>query len=309
MARLIFMGTPRFAAPILESLIENYEVVGVVTQPDRAAGRGRKMTAPPVKKVALAHGLSVLQPASLRRSEAVAELVDRAPDVIVVAAYGQILPRQVLDIPPHGCLNVHASLLPRHRGAAPTAAAILAGGEVTGVTIMLMEEGLDTGPILAQAECQITSQDTTESLSAKLAVLGAELLGRILPRWLRGEIEPHPQDESQATYSPMISKEKGLLDWSRPALELWRQVRAYHPWPGMYTYWKGKRLKVLGARPLLTWKSSEEPGQVLSLPEGLAVITGKGALLLEEVQLAGKRRMSGAEFARGQKGLVGARLG
>ncbi len=309
MTRLIFMGTPDFARPVLEELIAPYQIVAVVTQPDRPAGRGRKTTIPPVKAVALAHDLPVLQPVTLRQPQVVAQLAALAPQVIVVAAYGQILPRQVLTIPPQGCLNVHASLLPRHRGAAPVAAAILAGDEVTGVTIMLMEEGLDTGPILAQAECHIAPQDTTESLSGELALLGAALLSETLPGWLRGEIKPQPQDESQATHSPLISKQDGLLDWTQPALKLWRQVRAYHPWPGAYTYCRGKRLKILRASPLPDWAGQEKPGAVLSLPEGLAVAAAEGALLLEEVQLAGKRCMAGPAFACGQKDLIGSCLG
>ncbi|MGQ9627237.1 MAG: methionyl-tRNA formyltransferase [Anaerolineae bacterium] len=307
MAKVIFMGTPDFAVPVLEKIIEEHEVLAVVTQPDRPAGRGGRLRPPPVKEFASLHGLPLLQPPALR-GEVVKELASLAPEVILVAAYGQILPRSVLGIPPHGCLNVHASLLPRHRGAAPIAAAILAGDEATGITIMLMDEGLDTGPIVSQAECPISPQDTGGSLATKLSHLGAELLSQTLPRWLRGEIEPRPQDESQATYCPMIRKEDGLLDWSRPAVELWRRVRAFHPHPGTYTYWEGKRLKILRTGPLSERRGSEEPGRVLSLPEGLAVATGEGTLLLEEVQPEGKRPMSGVEFARGRRGFIGSRL-
>ncbi len=309
MDRLLFMGTPDFAVPILEKLIKRYEIAGVVTQPDRRAGRGRKVEAPPVKAVALAHGLRVLQPPSLRQPEVVAELRTLAPEAIVVAAYGQILPPEVLGIPPKGCLNVHASLLPKYRGAAPVAAAILAGEEETGVTIMLMDEGMDTGPILSQATCPISPQDTRESLSARLAQLGADLLMDTLPRWLAGEIEPRPQDHSQATYSRIITKEDGLIDWSQSAVEIWRQCRAYYPWPSAYTYWRGKLLKVLSAEPLPSRSGKEEPGQVIALNEGLAVATGEGALLLREVQLAGKRAMTAEDFARGQRDFVGSVLG
>ena len=309
MEKLIFMGTPDFAVPVLKALIGRYEIVGVVTQPDRRAKRGRKLEASPVKVAALAHDLPVLQPPSLRRPDAVAELRALAPEVIVVAAFGQILPAEVLAIPPKGCLNVHASLLPRCRGAAPVAAAILAGEEETGVTIMLMDEGLDTGPVLSQATCSISPQDTRESLRAKLAQLGADLMMDTLPRWLAGAIEPQPQDHDQATYCGIIAKEDGLIDWSQSAVEICRSCRAYCSWPGIYTYWRGKLLKVLSAESLPRWSGEEEPGRVMALDEGLAVATGEGALLLDEVQLAGKKALSAEVFARGQRDFVGSVLG
>ncbi len=314
MERLIFMGTPDFAVPVLKALIGRYEIVGVVTQPDRRAKRGRKLEVSPVKTLALAHDLPVLQPPSLRRPDVVAELTALAPDVIVVAAYGHILRAEVLSIPPRGCINVHASLLPRYRGAAPVAAAILAGEEETGVTIMLMDEGMDTGPILSQVTCPISPQDTRESLSARLAQLGADLMIATLPRWLAAEdmaneIEPQPQDHSQATCSRIIAKQDGLIDWSQPAVEIWRRCRAYCSWPGIYTCWRGKLLKVLSAEVLPLWSGEEEPGRVMALDEGLAVATGEGALLLGEVQLAGKKALSAEAFARGQRDFVGSLLG
>ena len=309
MEKLIFMGTPDFAVPVLKALIGRYEIVGVVTQPDRRAKRGRKLEASPVKVAALAHDLPVLQPPSLRRPDVVAELRALAPEVIVVAAFGQILPAEVLAIPPKGCLNVHASLLPRCRGAAPVAAAILAGEEETGVTIMLMDEGLDTGPVLSQATCSISPQDTRESLRTRLAQLGADLLMDTLPRWLAGAIEPQPQDHDQATYCGIIAKEDGLIDWSQSAVEICRSCRAYCSWPGIYTYWRGKLLKVLSAGSLPQWSGEEEPGRVMALDEGLAVATGEGALLLGEVQLAGKKALSAEVFARGQRDFVGSVLG
>jgi methionyl-tRNA formyltransferase len=309
MERLIFMGTPDFAVPVLKALIERYEIVGVVTQPDRQVGRGRKVEASPVKVVALAYDLPVLQPPRLRQPDVVAELGALAPEVIIVAAYGHILRAEVLGIPPKGCLNIHASLLPKYRGAAPIAAAILAGEEETGVTIMLMDEGMDTGPTLSQATCPIFPQDTGESLSARLAQLGANLLMDTLPRWLAGEIEPRPQDYSQATYSRIIAKEDGLIDWSQSAIEIWRRSRAYHPWPSTYTYWRGKLLKVIRVEALPHWSGEGEPGQVMALDEGLAVATGEGALLLSEVQLAGKRALNIEDFARGHRDFVGSVLG
>jgi methionyl-tRNA formyltransferase len=307
--RVVFMGTPEFAVPVLEALVGQYQIVAVVTQPDQATGRGRRVEPSPIKKTALAHDLPLLQPPSLRRPEATAELKELAPDVIVVAAFGQILPTEVLAIPPHGCLNVHASLLPRYRGAAPIAAAILAGEEQTGITLMLMDEEMDTGPILAQAECKIEPQDTTGSLSVKLAHLGVDLLVETLPCWLDGRIAPQPQDDSLATYCQMITKKDGLLDWSLPATALWLRVRAYHPWPGTYTYWRGKLLKILRARPVTIGPSSEEPGRVISVDDGVAVVTGTHALLLEEIQLAGKKALAAQEFIRGQRGFIDSVLG
>jgi methionyl-tRNA formyltransferase len=309
MTRVAFMGTPSFAVPTLERLIQRYEVVGILTQPDRPAGRGRRMVASPVKEVALAHGLPVLQPKTLRRPEMVEQLRALEAEIIVVAAYGLILPPTVLDIPPHGCLNVHASLLPAYRGAAPIPAAILAGEAETGVTIMLMDEGMDTGPILAQARIAIQPEDTAQSLGEKLAHLGANLLMETLTRWLRGEIEPQSQEEGQATYSQLIRKEDGLVDWSLPTTEIERRVRAYTPWPSVYTFWQGKLLKILRARPLVAWSGRAKPGEVIELPQGIAVATGKGALLLKEVQLAGRRAMGAEEFARGQRDFTGSMLG
>lgn len=310
MARIVFMGTPEFAVPTLLALDEHHQVVGVVTQPDRRAGRGQKMMASPVKEAALERGLPLFQPETLRTPEAVARLADWRPDLIVVAAFGQILRPPVLRLPSHGCLNVHASLLPRHRGAAPISAAILAGDPATGVTIMRMDEGMDTGPILAQAECPIAAGDTTASLTAKLAELGSQLLIETLPAWLAGEIEARPQDDAQATYCRPLSKQDGRLDWARSAAHLDRQVRACDPWPGAYTTWEGKRLKVLRARPVAGWQGEGKPGTVVELEAGgLAVVAGRGALQLLEVQLAGKKPMAAGPFARGQRYLVGGSLG
>ncbi len=309
MARVVFMGTPEFAVPTLQVLISGQEVVGVVTQPDRPAGRGQKLAPSPVKEAALAHGLPVLQPRSLRAPEAVAELAALQPDVIVVAAFGQILRADVLSLAPHGCLNVHASLLPRWRGAAPIPAAILAGDDVTGITVMQMDEGLDTGPILAQAETSIRPDDTTESLTVHLAELGAELLAETLPGWLAGAVDPRPQDDARATHCATLRKEDGRIDWRTPAGVIDRQVRAFHPWPGAYTFWEGTRLRVLRATPLPEVPGGAAPGQVLSLDAGLLVAAGAGTVRLDQVQPAGKRPMSGEAFGRGQRGLVGGRLG
>ncbi len=309
MERVIFMGTPEFAVPSLRVLHDAYRVVLVVTQPDRQAGRGRALVPPPVKVVAQELGLPVYQPHTLRTPEALAQLQEATPHVIVVAAYGQILRPNVLALPAHGCVNVHASLLPRHRGAAPIAAAILAGDEVTGITIMLMDAGMDTGPILAQAEEPIGPEDTTATLTVRLAERGARLLGETLPRWLGGEIHPQPQDEMQATKAPLIKKEDGLIDWGEPALAIWRRVRAYNPWPGAHTYWQGRRLRIVGAEPLPNWQGCEPPGTVLPTQQGAAVVTGQGALLLRDLQLEGRSCTDCLSFVCGQQTFVGSRLG
>jgi len=308
--RVIFMGTPAFAVPALQRLIDmpDAEVVAVVTQPDRPVGRGRRVQISPVKELALEHGLPVLQPPSLRVPEAVAELTVYRPDVVVVAAFGQILRPAVLDLPPLGCLNVHASLLPRWRGAAPIAAALLAGDAETGVTIMRLDAGMDTGPILAQAAVPIRDEDTAIELGGRLAEQGADLLAKLLPRWARGEIQARPQPAEGVTYAPQVRKEDGRADWTLPAVALWRRWRAYQPWPGLYTDCQGRNLKLVRVRPLSTWREDAPPGQVISAREGIAVVTGEGALVLEEVQLAGKRAMSTADFCCGQRDFVGSLL-
>jgi methionyl-tRNA formyltransferase len=318
-ACVVFMGTPEFALPILKVLIEDYSVVGVVTQPDRPAGRGRQVQPSPVHTLAAQHGLPVLLPTSLRGQAARDALRAWEPDVIVVAAFGQILPEAVLNIPPAGCLNVHASLLPRWRGAAPVAAAILAGDETTGVTVMKMDAGLDTGPIIRQAPLSIAPDDTRQSLTARLSQLGAGLLRAALPEWLAGKLAPQPQAGEGVTYAPQLSKAEGRINWQADAAAIARRVRAYYPWPGAFTSWQGNLLKILRAVP-----SSDDrlqlvhlddraavgllPGTLVALPEGPAVITGQGLLLLLEVQPAGKRPMAAVDFARGARGWIGNRL-
>ena len=304
------MGTPEFAVPALTSLVKSeHEVVAVYTQPDEPSGRGRKLIPPPVKNKALSFGLNVLQPASLRMNDEVERLKEFRPGVIVVAAYAQMLPQRVLDVPAHGCLNIHPSLLPRHRGASPVAAAILAGDEVTGVSIMLMDRGMDTGPVLAQRPVRMMDWDTTGSLTVKLADLGAQLLTDVLPHWLEGEVEPQNQDNSEATYSKLIKKEDGWIDWSRPAVQLWRQARAYHPWPGCYTTWQSRLLKIIECVPL---SGSGERGTVISLDTDqvppVGVVTGNGVLGLLKLQLEGKRVVMAEEFLRGHRGFTGSVL-
>ncbi len=306
------MGTPRFAVPTLNALADAHHVVGVFTQPDRPAGRGRGLRESPVKQAALEHDVPLFQPRSLRTPEALARLTDWRPDVIVVAAFGQILSQEVLDLLLHGCLNVHASLLPRWRGAAPVAAAILNGDEVTGVTVMKMDAGLDTGPILTQREEPIRAHDTRATLTERLSHVGAELLVETLPAYMAGELEPRPQADKEATFADRLRKEDGELDWSRTAMELDRKVRAFTPWPGTFTFWEGRRLKVLEASPLPEWAGDVAPGTVVEAGgrgASCAVATGEGALRLEEVQLAGKRAMAMGPFLRGRRGFVGSRLG
>lgn len=307
--RIMFMGTPSFAVPCLQALVGHYEIVAVVTQPDRPARRGRRIVASAVKKAALAYDLPLMQPESLRQEEVIAEIRELQPQVIVVAAYGQILRPQVLSIPPSGVINVHPSLLPKYRGASPIAGALLAGEEKTGVTIMLMDEGMDTGPILAQISIKIRPEDTTSSLVERLARMGADLLLETLPRWLEGQIKPQPQDNARATYTKPIAKKDGLIDWSLPAVEIWGRVRAFDPWPGAHTWWRGKLFKVLASRPLPEWAGKGKPGQVLDLSAGVAVATGQGALLLQEVQLAGRRAIGIQDFVRGQRDFIGSLLG
>ncbi|MDP6448965.1 MAG: methionyl-tRNA formyltransferase [Dehalococcoidales bacterium] len=309
--RVLFMGTPEFAVPPLEYLcLNHYQVIAVYTQPDRPAGRGRSLSPSPVKKAALARGLTVVQPANLKEAAAVAQLAGFRPDIIVVAAFGQILPPSVLEIPRHGCLNLHPSLLPRFRGAAPVAAAILAGDESTGVSIMLMDSGLDTGPVLARKTVTIAPQDTTGSLTDKLLQVAARLLPEVVIGWTRGEIKPQPQNEAGVTYCQVLTKKDGEIYWRRPAMAIGRQVRAYQPWPGSYTRWQGRRLEIREAVPLLGGKPLEA-GRVVALKkEGAAfgVNTGDGILGVLRVQLEGKRAMSATEFVRGQQPFIGAVL-
>jgi methionyl-tRNA formyltransferase len=293
------MGSPDFAVPALEALARRYPLVGVVTQPDRPAGRGGSLHPPAVKVAALRLGIPVIQPEKLRLPEAMTQLQAWAPDLIVVAAFGQILRPAVLDLPRYGCINVHGSLLPRGRGAAPIQASILAGDQETGITIMKMDSGVDTGPILSQRALPIAPDDTGGSLFKKMAPLGAELLLETLPRYLSGEIVPRSQPEVGATYAPMLQKEDGLLDFTRPAIELERRVRAFNPWPGTWFDWHGAPLKVL--RASVRGGKSPGVGYRLTVEGRPAVGTGGGILILEDVQPAGKKSMPGRAFLAGAR--------
>jgi methionyl-tRNA formyltransferase len=302
--RIIFMGSPDFALPTLRALADHYPVVGVVTQPDKPSGRGRKLTPPAVKVLAAELGLPVIQPNSLRDTEAVAQLLTWEPDLIVVAAFGQILRLEVLDLPPYGSINVHASLLPRWRGAAPIQAAILHGEQETGVTIMKMDPGVDTGPLLSRRAISIPPEATAGSLTPELARVGAELLIETLPSYLNGELEPTPQ-VGEATYAPMFKKGDAELDFGRSAEELERSVRAFNPWPGAFLTWGGGRLKIhqarISAQDLRSAAESFKPGHLTIFDEHPAIVTSDGLLILEEVQPAGKKPMPGNVFLRGAK--------
>ena len=311
--RIVFMGTPEFSVPPLEYLIKSeYQVVGVYTQPDKPTGRGRTLEQLPVKRVALQHGLELFQPVKLRNPDEVARLAALKPDLILVAAFGQILPQSVLDIPKFGCLNIHPSLLPEYRGATPIPAAILAGDKETGVTIMLMDAGMDTGPIISQIIVGIEPDDTTESLTTRLAQAGVRLLGEALPLWFEGSLKPQPQDGSKATYTKPVTKDDGTIDWQMSAVEISRRIRAFHPWPGCYTWWQGKLLKVLEAVALHK-EGSLTPGKVVDLASGqpavVGVETGDGILGLLHIQLEGKRALTASEFLLGQRAFVGSTLG
>jgi methionyl-tRNA formyltransferase len=305
MAKLVFMGTPTFALPILQALIDHHTVLAVVTQPDRPAGRKRQIQQSPVKHLALENNILVFQPDNLRQDSAIEELQQWQPDCYVVAAFGQILPQTVLDIPPHGSINIHASLLPRWRGAAPIQAAIRAGDSETGITLMLMDAGLDTGPMLSQRSIAISPQETGQSLHDRLAVLGAELLVETLPAYLSGKIKPQPQDDDQATYAPTIKKEEGHINWERDAQSIERLARAFTPWPGTYTLWKGIQLKIHGG---MCEKGHAPPGQVVEKDGRIAIGTGDGLYYPTLLQLPGKKTLDIMDFLRGHDDFVGAAL-
>ena len=298
------MGSPEYALPALETLSRLTRVVGVVTQPDRPAGRGRTLVPPPVKAAALKLGLAVIQPETLRSPETLEQLKVWEPDVIVVAAFGKILRPEVLSLPALGCVNLHASLLPRHRGASPIPAAILAGDPETGVTLMKMDPGLDTGPILAQKRLPIRPEDTSGSLTSALALLAAETLSEYLPVYIRGDLVARPQDNSLATYAPQLTKLDGKLDFRLTAWILDRKVRAMHPWPGAYVVWKNKPLKVIEVRPE-SYQGELTPGAAVVRLGFPAIRASDGLLVLRKVQPAGKRAMTGDEFLRGAKDFSG----
>ncbi len=308
MTRIVFMGSPAFAVPSLTALCERPdlgEVVGVVTQPDKPAGRGHKLTPPPVKVAAAARGLPVWQPTKVKTEESLEALRALRPDLVVVAAYGRILPKSWLELPRHGCVNVHASLLPRHRGASPISQAILAGDSEAGVAIMRMAEGLDTGPVYGMKSLPIAPDDTTGTLTVKLAELGGRALVELLPQIVAG-VEPTPQDEARATYAPLIDKEHAALDFDQPATLLERQVRAFNPWPLAYAKKGGARLQILAAKVA---RGAGRPGEILAADAGgVLVACGEGALLLATVKPEGRPAMPASAWAAGRGAAVGERL-
>jgi methionyl-tRNA formyltransferase len=308
--RVVFLGTPDFAVPSLATLDGHpeFDVVGVVTQPDRPAGRGQQVRFSPVKEAALARDLPVFQPKSVNKPEALDQLAAWNPDMLVVAAFGQILKPALLELAPHGSINVHASLLPRWRGAAPIHYAIRAGDVESGVTIMKMDAGLDTGPMLASRAIPIAPDETAESLHDKLAQLGADLLPDTLRAYLDGNMTPTPQPDQGITYAPTLDKEDGRLDWTQSAVEIDRHVRAYDPWPGTYTFLDNQRLKVISGTPLPEATAEAAPGTLVDWDPSLAVQTGSGLYTLDAIQPAGKTVMGSGAYLAGHPDAIGLRL-
>ncbi len=307
------MGTPDFAVPVLDALCSSgHDVAAVYTRPDRRAGRGRRLSPPPVKVYAEQNGIPVVQPAKLSQERTIETLASLEPQAMVVAAYGRILPPEMLKVPPLGVLNVHPSLLPRYRGPSPVTEAILDGESKVGATIMLLDEGMDTGPVLAQKETDVFPEEAADQLTRRLFLLGAELLTEVLPAWEAEEIKPVPQNEDEASITRLYSREDGELDWSLSAEHLARRLRALHPWPGCFTHWEGRLLKVIRGRALEEDAVGAAIGQVAAPDKAgeyaAGVATGKGVLILDEVQLEGRRPQPTGEFLRGQPHFLGAML-
>lgn len=301
--KTIFIGTPDFAVPSLNKLIEsNYNIVTVITQPDKKVGRKQKVVFSPVKKVALKHNIPLLQP--LKIKEIVEKIKELRPDIIITAAYGQIISKNILDIPKFGCINIHGSLLPKYRGASPIQCAILNGDKKTGITIMEMDERMDEGSIITQKEIEIDNNDTASSLHNKLSDLGVDLLLETLPKIFKKEIKYTPQDHSQATYTKILKKEDGKINWNKKVIEIERMIKAFYPWPGTYTELEGKRLKIIKVK-IIDSKNDLELGTIFKTRDSdLAVRCSKNALVLEKIQPEGKKVMSGKEFLRGYKKIL-----
>jgi len=315
--RVVFMGTPEFAVPTLQQLLHSeFSVVGVVCQPDRPSGRGKKVQFGPVKTCAMAQAIPVIQPDKMKAPVFLDTLQSWSPDVIVVAAFGRILPQAILDLPPHGCLNVHGSLLPKYRGAAPIQWAVMNGETETGVTIMVMDAGLDTGAILEQAVLPISGEDTAGEVASRMAALGGELLVSTLKKWIAGTVVAQPQNESEATLAPILKKEDGLLDWSQPARVLANRIRGLSPWPGGYTFvngerwgiWKVQVVEAAGNAGLHLNDQHDAPGTIIEVTKRvIKVQTGQGVLGFLEIQPANKKRMAVADYVAGHRLDVGIR--
>jgi len=306
---IVFMGTPQIAAVTLEQLIQGPDpIAGVVTRPDRPAGRGQKSIPSPVRRVAESRGIPVVAPEKIRDPELLETLKGWNPEIIVVVAYGRILPKTILDLAPYGCLNVHYSLLPKYRGAAPAAWTIIKGESTAGVTTMKLVEKMDAGPIYLQEATEVASDETTGSLQAKLTPIGARLLLETLRRLKLGSLMPQEQEESRVTFAPLLKKKDGLIDWTQPAMMIEQRVRGFDPWPGAYSHIGGKLLKIHRAK-LVTADLAGSPGEVMRADtDGLWVATSSGFLGLEEVQLENRKRLSGVEFLRGARIKPGDRL-
>jgi len=306
--RIVFMGTPDFACPTLTRLIERGEdLIAVVTQPDRPKGRGQKLLPPPVKVIAEAHGIPVLQPLKVRAPEVVAQIRELKPDLIVVVAFGQILPQSLLDIPRHGCINIHASLLPRYRGAAPLNWCLINGETETGITTMMMDAGLDTGDMLVKRSIPIGPDEDAQSLHDRLSLLGADTIDETLDRLLAGTLTREKQDDSLSCYAPMLKKEDGRIDWAREPQQIKNLVRGFTPWPGAYTSLESKTLKLY---KVSVAEGSGTPGEVIATgKDGIIVACGSGSIRIEELQLEGRKRLSAAEFLAGYRLEPGSRLG
>lgn len=296
--RILFMGTPQFACPTLQMLVDRSEnVIAVVTQPDRPKGRGQQLQFPPVKELALSHNIPVMQPVKVRAPEAVAAIRELEPDLIIVVAFGQILPKALLDIPRYGCINIHASLLPRYRGAAPLNWCIINGERETGITTMLMDVGLDTGDMLLKKTTAITPEDDAASLHDRLSLLGAETMAETLELLLAGELRPEKQDDSLSCYAPMLKKELGEINWNSPTEKIINLVRGVTPWPGAYTKIDGKVVKI---HKVHAGSGRGNPGEVLNSGKtGIEAATKDGSIIIEELQLEGKKRLKAAEFLAG----------
>ncbi|CUH94213.1 Methionyl-tRNA formyltransferase [Propionispora sp. 2/2-37] len=308
--RIVFMGTPEFAVPCLERLIsDGYEIAAVVTQPDRPKGRGQKLTASPVKETALQHKLTVMQPERIKSPAAVAALIDLCPDIIVVVAFGQLLSPEILTIPPLGCINVHASLLPQYRGAAPIHWAVIKGEAISGVTTMYMDKGMDTGDMLLKSEIQIHPEDTTGDLHDRLKVVGADILSHSLELLAAGNAPRTPQDHHAATYAPLLTRELEHIDWTKPAKSIHDLVRGLNPWPGAFSYHNNKIIKIWKTK-VLSDAITGQPGTIREITEdGIVIETGKGTLGIYELQPESKRRMKSREYVTGYSVSIGERLG